>query len=327
MIRSQAEGLDELVATLAPVRDEELRGSVDSAHGRELLAEIFATPVPLRRRRRAVLVAIAALAALTAAGAGLLVGGSHGTGNASAATVLKKVASVARVQRTLVAQPGQFVYTKTEYTALDTYVGNGTSYSAMIPWSRESWVGPTGGRMRQIPGQSHFISERDRNAWIAAGRPPFTGPAAKAPEALSPAKPLDLPTDTDALYARLKSDAAGYGPRLYDEMFVYVGDALRETNASPAQRAALYAVAAKIPGVELVGPVTDSAGRRGLAVAKDDHVNHIRSTLVFDPDTSMLLAEEEDTLAGNSFGYPARTRIETMTYLQTAIVDSLGARP
>ena len=81
-------------------------------------------------------------------------------------------------------------------------------------------------------------------------------------------------------------------------MFVFVGDSLRETNASPEQRAALYAVAARIPGVDLVGPVTDSAGRRGIAVAKDDNVNHIRSTLVFDPRTSVLLAEEESTANG-----------------------------
>ena len=109
-------------------------------------------------------------------------------------------------------------------------------------------------------------------------------------------------------------------------MFVLVGDSLRETNASPAQRAALYAVAARIPGIDLVGDVT-SAGRRGIAVAKDDDVNHVRSTLVFDPQTSVLLGEEESTLAGNSFGYPVGTRIETATYLQTAIVDSLGAHP
>jgi hypothetical protein len=110
-------------------------------------------------------------------------------------------------------------------------------------------------------------------------------------------------------------------------MFVEVGDSLRETNASPAQRAALYAVAARIPGVALVGRVVDSAGRTGLAVAKDDEVNHVRSTLVFEPDTSMLLAEQEATLAGNSFGYPVGTQIQSTTYLRTAIVGSVGARP
>ena len=60
-------------------------------------------------------------------------------------------------------------------------------------------------------------------------------------------------------------------------------------------------------------------GRRGAV--------HRLNVLVFDPSSSVLLAEGETTLAGNSFGYPAGTRIESITYLETAVVDSLGARP
>ncbi len=325
--------VDELVAILAPVRDEELRGSVESAQARELLDQILApSDVPPRAHRaprahrRTLLVPAAAILVLVAIGIGILVG-SRSPATASAASALRKIASVARTQRPVVAAPGQFVYTKSAWLSLDTYVDRGTSYSALVPWSRESWVGPTVGRMHQVPGRARFISARDRNAWIAAGRPPFTGPASSEPQSLPPARPLDLPTDPQALFDRLKRETASYGDRQYAEMFVLVGDALRETNASPAQRAALYAVAARIPGVDLVGDVTDSAGRRGIAVAKDDDVNHVRSTLVFDPRTSVLLDEEESTLSGNSFGYPAGTRIETATYLETAIVDSLGARP
>ena len=322
-MRSAAD-LDALVADLATVHDSNLSGRVRTPEARQLFETITA-PTRVRRRRRSAYT-IAVAAALVAVAAGIVVGGSHTTATASAATALKNVASVARTQQPLVAARGQFVYTKSDWLSLDTYVGAGTSYSALIPWSRESWVGPTGGRMHQVPGQPQFISDRDRDAWIAAGRPRFTGPAAGAPEALPPARPLDLPTDPGALFERLKRETASYGDRQDAEMFVLVGDSLRETNASPAQRAALYAVAARIPGIDLVGDVT-SAGRRGIAVAKDDDVNHVRSTLVFDPQTSVLLGEEESTLAGNSFGYPVGTRIETATYLQTAIVDSLVAQP
>ena len=323
---TQTQRLDELVAALAPVRDAELRGSVDSLQARELLERILASPQAARRpQRRTLLVPAAAVVVLVAIGAGILVG-SRSPATASAAAVLRKTASVARAQSPLVAAPGQFVYTKSVWLSLDTYVDNGRTYSALIPWTRESWIGPTSGRMHQVPGRPRFIGDRDRDAWIAAGRPPFTGPAASVPEALPPARPLDLPTDPDVLFERLKRETAGYGTRQDAEMFVLVGDSLRETNASPAQRAALYAVAARIPGVDLVGEVTDSAGRSGIAVAKDDDVNHVRSTLVFDPRTSILLAEEESTLAGNSLGYPAGTQIESATYLATTIVDSLGAR-
>jgi hypothetical protein len=322
----QLHRLDELVAGLAPVRDAELAGSVDSTPARELLERILASPGAAPRAPGRLLAPAAAVAVVVAVGIGILVG-SRQPATASAATALRKAASVARTQRPLVAGPGQFVYTKSAWLSLNTYVDNGTSYSALIPWSRESWIGPAGGRMHQVPGRARFLSDRDRKAWIAAGRPPFTGPAASEPEPLPPAKPLDLPSNPDALFEQLKREATSYGDRQYAEMFVLVGDALRETNASPAQRAALYAVAARIPGVDLLGNVTDAAGRRGIAVAKDDDVNHVRSTLVFDPRTSVLLAEEETTLAGNSLGYPDGTRIETATYLETAIVDALGARP
>ena len=318
--------LDALVAGLAKVRDDELVGRVDSPEAR-LLFETITSPATESTRPRWVWFAAGTTAAVLALAVGIVVGGSHGTATASAATELKSVASVARRQQPLLAAPGQFVYTKSEWLSLDTYVGTGTSYSALIPWSRESWVGPTGGRMHQTPGRPRFVSERDRKAWIAGGRPEFTGPAAGEPVTLPPARPLDLPTDPDALYAQLSAQTVSYGKRQDAEMFVLVGDALRETNASPAQRAALYAVAARIPGVDLLGDVTDAAGRRGIAVAKDDDVNHVRSTLVFDPQTSVLLAEEESVLPGNSFGYPTGTRIDSSTYLATEIVDSLGARP
>jgi hypothetical protein len=322
---TSAAELDALVADLANVRDADLSGSVRTPEARQLF-ETITSPTRVSNPRRWRYAGAVAAAALVSVAAGIIVGGSNTTGTASAATVLKKVASVARTHQPLVAGPGQFVYTKSDWLSLDTYVANGSSYSALIPWSRESWVGPTGGRMHQVPGQPRFISERDRSSWIAAGSPPFTGPAASAPEPLPPARPLELPADPDALFDQLKRETTSYGDRQYAEMFVLVGDSLRETNASPAQRAALYAVAARIPGIDLLGDVT-SAGRRGIAVAKDDDVNHVRSTLVFDPQTSALLAEEESTLDGNSFGYPVGTRIETATYLVTTVVDSLGARP
>ena len=78
---------------------------------------------------------------------------------------------------------------------------------------------------------------------------------------------MDLPTDPDALFDRLKAEAAGGGDGLYEEMFVLVGDHSRETLTSSSLRAALYEVAARIPGVKLEGEVTDSAGRPGLAVS------------------------------------------------------------
>jgi hypothetical protein len=110
-------------------------------------------------------------------------------------------------------------------------------------------------------------------------------------------------------------------------MFVLVGDDLRETSASPAERAALYEVAARIPGVELVGSVTDPAGRTGVAVAMTDTTNHMRQTLIFDPQTAQLLAEEQTVVAGNVFGWPAGALVGRTIYLVHEVVSSNTAVP
>jgi len=115
-------------------------------------------------------------------------------------------------------------------------------------------------------------------------------------------------------------------------MFTLVADALRDTDgaapdSSLALRVALYEVAARIPGAELVGPATDRVGRHGVAVAYVDSKIHERHELIFDPKTSALLGEEYVELEGNSYGYPAGTVTGCATYGSSAVVNRLGARP
>jgi hypothetical protein len=136
---------------------------------------------------------------------------------------------------------------------------------------------------------------------------------------------LDLPTDPDALYAKLQHDAAGYGDRTNAEMFVMIGDDLRENYTTPAQRAALFEAAARIPGIQVVDGTRDSAGRLADAVAIDDGSHHERLALLFDPETRALLGESDALLAGNELGYPAGTVIGTAAYLEQKVVDSVPA--
>jgi hypothetical protein len=110
-------------------------------------------------------------------------------------------------------------------------------------------------------------------------------------------------------------------------MFTLVADALRESGASPALRAALYEVAARIPGVELLGPATDRVGRHGLAVAYVDAKIHERHELIFDRRTAALLGEEYVQLEGNPYGYRDGTVTGYATYVVSAVVDRIGARP
>jgi hypothetical protein len=136
---------------------------------------------------------------------------------------------------------------------------------------------------------------------------------------------LDLPSDPDVLYARLHAEADGNANGVYPEMFTLVGDALRETASTAAQRAALYEVAARIPGVHLVGDVVDPVGRHGVAVGLTSRGG--TRTLVFDPSTYALLAEEDVADANNPQGYAAGTVMGYAAYLTQTVVDSNAQRP
>lgn len=281
-----------------------------------------------RPHRRGWLVPVFGAAATAAVAAAVFVGlGTNGGESASAAGVLRDAAAVARAQP---APPrpgrGQYLYVRSVNAYLTQSVySRQLSFAVLVPRVREIWVGPDDGLIRERSGTPRFLSERDRRSWVEAGRPKLREPAGAA--RIGPVEPLALPADPDALYERLERQAAGHSEGVHEQMFTLVGDALRETGISPKQRAALYEVAARIPGVELVGRVRDPAGRAGVAVAMPSAEDGIRHTLVLDPRTGMLLSEEQVTLAENPWEYPAGTVIGHATYLEQGIVDSLRERP
>lgn len=320
----------QLLARLSPVRDDELLAETHGPEARALLAHVIASPIAesrpraargLRRGRRRL--AIPALAAAVAAVAITLLSTGGSTTPGAAAAVLRHVASVARARTPLTPGPGRYVYTKSVDAYVNTVVPTGgasKAFNVLVPHVREVWLGPAGGRLYQTDGTPQFPTSRDRERWLAAGKPDLGGPTTDAK--LSPTPPLDLPTDANALYDRLKREASAPGDDnpVYVEMFTLIGDSLRESAATPAQRAALYEVAARLPGVELLGPVADTAGRSGIGVAMSS--DGIRHTLILDSDTSALLGEEDVALPNNPEGYPSGFRAGYATYLAHTIVDS-----
>jgi hypothetical protein len=253
---------------------------------------------------------------------------------ASAAQVLNSLAEVAAAQP---AEPADMAsgyrYTKSEGIYLATVAGRGgQGFSALVPKSREIWIAPDGsGRLRESAGEPIFLGERDRARWQAAGSPQmdFTHNRDYGPGGLHYEDLTRLPTDPNALAAVIRTQAEATskgGPPVNLEMFVIVGDLLRETGAPPALRAALYKVAAKIPGTELVGPVTDRAGRPGVAVARTLEYTGAkqRKIYIFDRSTSMFLAEEEILLerAGSLDAKPPGT-IRYTLYLESKMVPAL----
>lgn len=98
-----------------------------------------------------------------------------------------------------------------------------------------------------------------------------------------------LPTDSQALETKLRATSLNGGRDDNTELFTIVGSLLAESPAPPALRKALWEIAARIPGVTLVGAVKDSAGRSGVEI-KRGHEGYI-----LDPKDGQLLEQYEGT--------------------------------
>ena len=255
---------------------------------------------------------------------------------ASAAEVLNGLAAVAAAQPGPPAAQGGYRYLKSETLHLSMVAGvdaPGPPVAALVPKTREMWVAPDGsGRIREIAGEPIFLSDRARAAWEAAGRPDLAtaihqdfGPGGLWYEDFD-----RYPTDPAALAEVVRQRAEKADPPVDIGMFVVVGDMLREPGAPPELRAALYQVAARIPGVEFLGRVTDRAGRPGVAVAKDTTYwgGKQRYVLLFDPSTSALLGEERGLIEPVDW-LDARPPVVIghATYLESAVVPSLPIDP
>jgi hypothetical protein len=275
---------------------------------------------PSARRQRLLVPAVVLTAAVAVAAFASI--GGRGTGSASAAPLLHRMASVASVQKA--QQPltaGHFWYAKW----VVGWMSGGNSWNAVNPGVRESWLAPNGsGYIHERWSKPTFPTAADRQGWIADGRPQVYPPEDSAE--LPPSPRHHLPTDPEALYATIHDEAVGHGNSTDAEMFTLVADALRDPT-SPELRASLYDVAARIPGVELVGPAVDRLGRHGVAVADVDGKIHERHELIFDPRTSALLGEEYTQLDGNPYGYPTGTVTGYTSYAVSGVVDRIGARP
>jgi hypothetical protein len=252
----------------------------------------------------------------------------------AAAAVLNELAAVAALQPApLPVGASGYRYTKTDEMFLNMIFDAtpGDPLAALVPKTRSLWIAADGsGRIREITGAPIYLNERSRSGWDAAG---LRGVLLAfnedfGPQQLSFDDLSGLPTDPAVLAGVIRERAQRTDPPLPDAMFVTIGDMLRQQSAPPAVRAALYKVAAGIPGVELVGPVHDRAGRPGVAVAMTSTYSGLkqRNVLIFDERTSALLAEETVLLEAAKW-MDARPPlvIGYATYLEAAIVERLPA--
>jgi hypothetical protein len=98
-----------------------------------------------------------------------------------------------------------------------------------------------------------------------------------------------LPTDSLTLERHQRAISLEGGRDHETELFAIVGDLLRESPAPPALRKALWQIAARVPGVTLVGAARDSSGRLGTAVMRGDQ------GYILDTENGHLLEEFRGT--------------------------------
>lgn len=286
---------------------------------------------------------LARLGAALLIGALLLVAAPQWLGreqsSASAAELLNNLATVAAAQSApSTTTTAGYRYTRFESTYLSTIEGTDsseTAIAALVPRTREMWIAPDGsGRIRETAGEPVFLKAEARAAWEAAGKPNLATTINRdfGADELWYEDFASYPTDVAALTEVIRERAEQGGPPVDIEMFIVVGDLLRQPGVPPELRAALYKVAATIPGVELVGDVTDRAGRPGVAVAKTTTYwgSKQRFVLIFDPTTSALLGEEQvllepDPLLDDDAALPVA--IGHATYLESKTVPTLPGEP
>jgi hypothetical protein len=242
------------------------------------------------------------------------------------AAALRQAATVAAQAEALSLEDG-YLYTRTE--ALWGF--QAAEWMYLRPLVREDWVAADGsGRIRETLGELIFLSEADREAWEAGDFTPYAlnedfGPGGLEPQFAN----ASLPTDVDLLREEVRQRAAASHPwpRTDSQMFVVIGDLLRDPLTPPAVRAALFEVAAGLPGIKLLGEMADRIGRPGVAVAMTEFPFtpwHRQEIIIFDPATSVLL--EERTVALASYGdTPAPFLWGYATYLEAGIVQELPA--
>ena len=285
---------------------------------------------PRRRWPLALATAVAVAVVAVAVVAVLPTGETGGVSPAAAAVLRHAARTAANRPETQPPALGQFVYTKSEGEFQNTAVAGHQTINYYQDVVREVWIGPDGsGRLREAEGSPRFVTNADRLAWLEAGKPDLSGDRNSdetfRPGGLSYLDLSKLPTDTAELKQLIENRSIEGGPPGDAETFTIIGDLLRETYAPPALRAALYRIAAELPGVELIGPVLDQLGRPGTAVA---YVSQgLRHELIFDPETSALLGEETIVVDPSQAAGLTGKLVESASYVSSGIVDSTTSTP
>lgn len=294
-----------------------------------------ATRTRTRKRHRRLVLSLGGLAAALALAALLVLTSDVNRGGvtpapATAAEALRQAAGAAEHHSAPVPRDDQyyFVHSIVSDLVMSIYP-HGKVVTAVVTRERRLWssIDRRGRIEERLIGSRFYTPANRRQRRDATGTGNNLLPAERhyylGQFRLSRRQLLIYPTDPRTIYRRLLADVHGAGHSPNGEVFTEIGDALRESPAPARLRAGLYRALALIPHVQFLGQVKDRAGRSGIGVAFTEV--GIRHELIFDPQTSEMLAERQVVVNAHAahLRLPAGTVFEDSAYLRRAVTNEL----
>jgi hypothetical protein len=242
----------------------------------------------------------------------------------TAAYVLNRAASTAASSTRPVPRPGQFIYVSSVTSYVSTEVGRSGDQSWLYRTRRQIWQSVDGRRagLLQIVDRGNvklpWGPVPPANSDLPAGwtpLPPASCPGA-APARGTYAFLASLPADPGRLRTWIYRHPGGGNPA-DAQAWSDIGDMLREMLVPPKVAAALFRVAATIPGATVVPHAANAVGRAGVGVSRSG------AELIFDPKTYQLIGEGAVLTRPVPGQGPAGTVVASTAQLREAVVGQL----
>jgi len=326
--------LDTMLDEAAPARHVHLDGP-DSPAAVSLYRRIITQPPAAATARRRYRFAVPALTGAAVAGVCAIVAlafipgsparspGPPTRPDAAAAAVLAKAAlTAARQPASAVPGPGQYTYVETIEGQRNSGTASRPDTSGMCVQTVQVWAAPD--------GSGRAVAGAPTGPCSDGVIPSQTFPKGQEIDLAVYPRAADLPRDPAALEQFIVRHFEG-GPEEVGATFDFAGTFL-QSGAPPRVRAALYRMIQRLPGIELLGPMTDKLGRHGIGVGFTEY--GVRDVLIFDPATSAVLEREGIAVDPSQISVPpgapkfsAGELINYTVYKASGVVNSITAIP
>lgn len=289
------------------------------------------TRLPIGRGRRGRWLAASAVVVATAAAVAALIvtggpprhatprPGSPGTAvQLTAYQILDRAAAAALNRQAVIPRPDQFVYAEVSAAGggvIQSWLSVNGKHDGLVEGVKQPAARSACARTQQTVGKGskspQGMKTKPNTAGLAARAPQVvTGPC--TPE---PAYFPDMPTTPGAMLSWLESHQMI--PLDLGALSKELGGILTSHYLLPAQRAALFELLTRTPGLTVVRNVRDIAGRPGVGI--EATFDGVRAVNIFDPHTFAYLGM---TVLNPPGGQPTG-----MALLRIAIVDRPGQLP